>query len=374
MRLVGRGCRLSSCGPDGDAVGIRAPGHPGIPHRSVPRVLHRLTRAGPTKRHTRRVGARDADESVAGAIRARGGALPFRQLDALQFTRAQVRAARDAGEIVQVRPWWFATPDTPADVVRAVRVGGSLTAASVARLEGLWVRPDPLLHVRVPRNTARLWSPLAPDVGGSRVPLDRASHGVCVHYRSEADMVGARDPLVLALAELARCAPRLDAHIAVDSALNLGRIDDDGLADLRRRLGSTRHAIVDGADRGCQSGIETIVRLLLRGLRVRHRTQVGIPGVGRVDVLVGDRLVIEVDGEEFHTGYEFEADRRRDFELVMRGYLVLRLSYKMITGEWDQVRAGLVALVERDEHRWGRRARRHERAAGESLAKRHPVG
>jgi very-short-patch-repair endonuclease len=332
------------------------------------------TRGGSARRHTRRVDASDAEESVADAIRARGGALPFRQLDALEFTRAQVRAAREAGEILQVRPWWFATPDAPADVVRAVRVGGSLTAASVARLEGLWVRPDPLLHVRVPRNSARLWSPAPPDeIGGSRVPLDRAAHGVCVHYRSEPGMVGARDPLVLALAELARCAPRLDAHIAVDSALNLGRIDDDGLADLRRRLGSTRYAIVDGADRGCQSGIETIVRLLLRGLRVRHRTQVGIPGVGRVDVLVGDRLVIEVDGEEFHTGYEFEADRRRDFELVMRGYLVVRLSYKMITGEWDQVRAGIVALVERDEHRWGRRVRRHERAAGESLAKRYPV-
>ena len=43
-----------------------------------------------------------------------------------------------AGTITQLRERWFAVPDAPADVIRAVNVGGSLTAASDARLEGLW--------------------------------------------------------------------------------------------------------------------------------------------------------------------------------------------------------------------------------------------
>ncbi|MEI5584342.1 MULTISPECIES: endonuclease domain-containing protein [unclassified Agromyces] len=315
--------------------------------------------------------AETAERSVAEVIRAHGGALPYRRLDELGIARARVGAARRAGEIVPVRTRWFATTDAPADVVRAVRVGGSLTGASVLRLAGIWMRrADPLLHVRVPQTAGRLWSPEPVRPGEVRARLDRSAHGVCVHYRTEPGLPQARDPLPLALAEYARCASRLDAHVAVDSALNLGELDDDGLADLRRRLGPALRPIVDLADRGCQSGTETIVRLLLRGRRVRHRTQVPIIGVGRVDVLVGDRLVIEIDGAGFHTGLEFEADRRRDFELVQRGYLVLRLSFSMVMQDWAEVRRGILALIERGEHRWGGRSRHHERSASLSLARR----
>jgi very-short-patch-repair endonuclease len=86
-------------------------------------------------------------------------------------------------------------------------------------------------------------------------------------------------------------------------------------------------------------------------------------------VLVGDRLVIEIDGAGFHTGVEFEADRRRDFELIQRGYLVLRLSYSMVMRDWAEVQRGIVTLIERGEHRWGSRARRHDRPATVSLAR-----
>jgi very-short-patch-repair endonuclease len=287
---------------------------------------------------------------VAARIRANGGALSYRDLDALGVSRSAVAAALAAGSILPVRTRWFAVPDAPPDVARAVRVGGSLTATSLARLEGLWTRPA---------------------TGGVRVALDRREHSVCVHYRTTPGATGARDPLPLALAELASCSPRLDAHIAVDSALSLRRLDARGLAELRSLLGPSRRSIVDHADSGCQSGTETIVRLLLRGRRVGHRTQAWVTGVGRVDVLVGDRLVIEIDGEGFHTGVEFERDRRRDFELVMRGYLVLRLSYDMVMREWDAVRDGILGLIERGEHRWGARSRHHEREARGSLARRH---
>lgn len=301
-------------------------------------------------------------------IRANGGALPYRALDGLDVSREAVRAAVDEGKLVQVRERWFAVPDAPEDVIRAVRVGGSLTAASVARLEGLWIRDDRKLHVRVARTAGRLWSPSS--VIGSRTALDRAAHGVCVHYRTVPGAT-ARDGVVLALAEMAACVPRLDAQIAVDSALSLGRMTHDDLEELRGLLGPSRRRIADQADAGCQSGTETIVRLLLRGRRVPHRTQARIAGVGHVDVLVGDRLVIEIDGEGFHTGPEFERDRRRDYELVMRGYLVFRLSYSMVIQEWDAVREGVLALVERGEHRWGARARQHERDVRRSLARKH---
>ncbi|QEO14113.1 DUF559 domain-containing protein [Agromyces intestinalis] len=305
---------------------------------------------------------------VAARIRANSGALPYRSLDALGVERRDVARARDAGAIMQVRPRWFAVPDAPLDVVRAVRVGGALTAASELRILGIWTRPDPhaTLHVRVPRTASRLRT-----LDGSGARLDREHPGVCVHYRSVAGEPRAWDPLPLALAEAAACGDRLDAQIALDSALSTRQLDRDGLAELRELLPASKQGIVDLADAGCQSGTETIVRLLLHGRRIRHRTQVWIEGVGRIDQLVGDRLVVEIDGEGFHTGVEFERDRRRDFELVMRGYLVFRLSYDMVMTEWAAVRAGLLALIERGEHRWGARARLHERDARRSVARRH---
>jgi very-short-patch-repair endonuclease len=43
-------------------------------------------------------------------------------------------------------------------------------------------------------------------------------------------------------------------------------------------------------------------------------------------VWVEGRIVVEVDGYEFHCDRgAFSADRRRDYELVISGYLVLRL-------------------------------------------------
>lgn len=111
--------------------------------------------------------------------------------------------------------------------------------------------------------------------------------------------------------------------------------------------------------------------MLLRGRGIRHRTQVWIDSVGRVDILVGDRLIIEIDGAGFHTGVEFERDRRRDFEFVMRGYLVIRLSYQMVMSEWETVRGGVLELIERGEHRWGHRARRVDRRNVPSIARKH---
>lgn len=113
----------------------------------------------------------------------------------------------------------------------------------------------------------------------------------------------------------------------------------------------SRRASIDKADAGSQSGLETIVRLLLRSHRVRLRTQVQIDGVGRVDLLIGDRLVVELDGFGFHVG-RFEQDRERDWELTQRGYLVVRVSYLMVMNHRARVAAGLLSLVRRGAHRW----------------------
>ncbi|GAA1809346.1 endonuclease domain-containing protein [Agromyces neolithicus] len=299
---------------------------------------------------------------VARHIRENGGARSVRQLRAADIDRAAVVAAFSDHAIMRVRRGWYAVRDAPDDVVRAVRVGGALTGASVARLHGLWLHTDRLLHVRVPRTASRLRPPTAALAAAAAAAatsprLDPSGHGVCVHYRSAPPLDSARDSLPIALAEMLSCATAEHAITTIDSALASGQLTDGGLEQVREFALPSRRTLVDRASAQSESGIESRVRLFLRTHRITHRAQVEIEGVGRVDLVVGNRLVIEIDGSKFHTGTEFERDRRRDFELAMRGFLVLRLSYRMIMDEWDASAAGILALVARGEHRWGYRAR-----------------
>lgn len=81
------------------------------------------------------------------------------------------------------------------------------------------------------------------------------------------------------------------------------------------------------------------------------RAQVEIPGVGRVDLLIGRRLVIECDSRAHHTGEAaYESDRTRDRKLVRMGYLVIRLTYQQKLNDWPNVEADILALIRRDEH------------------------
>ena len=107
------------------------------------------------------------------------------------------------------------------------------------------------------------------------------------------------------------------------------------------------------ADGRAQSGLETLARLRLRSRGLKIRVQVTIPPVGRVDLLVGDRLVIELDGDEWHsTREQREEDRRRDSALVARGYLVMRAGYHRVLDDWDAFEREVLAVVRRREHRW----------------------
>ena len=87
-------------------------------------------------------------------------------------------------------------------------------------------------------------------------------------------------------------------------------------------------------------------------LRLPFVQQIKVAGVGRVDFLIGECLVVEVDGAEFHTTREaFEEDRRRDALLSSLGYRVLRFSYNQINKRWPVVEAALLAAISRGDHR-----------------------
>jgi very-short-patch-repair endonuclease len=58
------------------------------------------------------------------------------------------------------------------------------------------------------------------------------------------------------------------------------------------------------------------------------------------------RLIVETDGRETHdTPHQFEEDRRRDLELALAGWRVVRISWRQVTGEPEAVVALLRSLL-----------------------------
>jgi very-short-patch-repair endonuclease len=90
-----------------------------------------------------------------------------------------------------------------------------------------------------------------------------------------------------------------------------------------------------------RSEAEERLLALIRGGRLPE-PEVNVVVAGHeVDFLwAEERLVVEVDGYEFHSSKScFEADRRRDAELSAAGFRVLRVTWRRITAERDAVLA-----------------------------------
>ncbi|MGN6721377.1 MAG: endonuclease domain-containing protein [Marmoricola sp.] len=142
-----------------------------------------------------------------------------------------------------------------------------------------------------------------------------------------------------------RCQPRASVVALADSALNRGLLRPEVLEAALPRLARW-------CDAASQSGTESIARVGLMQHRVRVRTQVKIAGVGYVDLVVGDRLVIECDSSEFHDGYQSKRDYERDQELMRLGYMVLRLRYEHVVHEWARIEALVMGIVRARRHLW----------------------
>jgi very-short-patch-repair endonuclease len=247
---------------------------------------------------------------------------------------AQLRAAGiEKHGWSQVRRGWYASPSADPLVVRAVSAGGVLGCTSALRLLKVWV-PDSTLHIRY----------------SSR---GRRSHpGVrsCQPYGLDPPIVGAVDEPDIALASAANCLGAEGLIVVLDSMLNKRMIEP---ADARTVVAASRFAhlnLADRCDAKSESGTETLIRLRLRALRIQLRTQVTISGVGRVDFLVGERLIVEADSREHHLS-KYQSDRTRDRVAIALGYVVIRLTYEDVVYRWDVVLADILSVVRRKAHR-----------------------
>ena len=128
---------------------------------------------------------------------------------------------------------------------------------------------------------------------------------------------------------------------AVDAALHAGLVDDAALAaamdraPLGPRQRAKAEAVLAMADPRCESPGESLTRILLVGLAPPVRSQVNIRDeaglIGRVDFLVGERVVVEFDGMVKYAGADgrqaLAAEKRRKDRLRAAGYQVVRLTW-----------------------------------------------
>ena len=242
--------------------------------------------------------------------------------------------------ILRVRQGWYALPDTPLEWLAAWRVGGRLTCISGARAHGLWTVNRSGLHVAVPPNSARLRSR-----DDHRRPLNR-SGGVTVHWAATSAAHPFLAPPLDCLIHLTECQPADFVVAAADSAIRAGTVDAaewiSVVAGLPARL---RVTLVD-VDAASESITESLTRVRLRAHGLRVRTQVRVARRIRVDLLVGRRLVVELDGTYHAEPDQFERDRRRDAALSALGFRVVRFSYRQVMGSWNQVLASVLAALD----------------------------
>lgn len=265
-----------------------------------------------------------------------GGVASTRTLERLGVSRKQVSRMASRGEIERLRPGWYALPDPDPVVAAAVRAGGALSCVSALRRIGVWTPGHRGIHIR------------------------RSGHGqrVTAAHRHSCSIPGgpvsvrrAVDPLIVALQAVAGCVAHDELVAIVDSALHQGLME---YADVEEWFTDHRISIrraLDGCDARSESGTESLVRVRLRRLGLQVRSQVMIGGIGRVDLLVGNRLVVECDSKEHHTSrIAYETDRERDVEALAQDLLPMRLTYDAVQSRWARIEAAILAITGRGAH------------------------
>jgi very-short-patch-repair endonuclease len=274
---------------------------------------------------------------AATAIRHFGGIATRAQLESLGLSGFNLTAAVRLGEIRRVRRAHYSTSTALPDAIQAVRIGGRLAGLSAARTFGLWTGFDTRLHVALPANASRLRTNLPPSVTDHVTP-DFSPRESVLHWVQPSDPgpVCWRVSIEDCVRQVADWADSETAIACLDTARTVLGWDDSQLAGVFRETSALQRTRAAGSRPGSDAGTESVVRQRLLRCGVRVHQQVQISEVGRVDMVVdGARVVIEIDGKSHHSSAEaFENDRRRDAELAARGYVVVRLSFAKVFGDW----------------------------------------
>lgn len=267
-------------------------------------------------------------------VRDAGGVMRVRALRMRGYPRRAIDREIATGGFIRPRNGWVALPGADLLLVAAARAGVVLTCRTQASRLGLWVMPGewpahvgapPHRHIGEVSDRTRVhWStPLVPRHPDALV-----------------------DPIENVLVIAATCLPHEEALAVWESALRQRLVTRESLA--RMPLPTGARALLDGASPYSDSGLETFIPVRLRFLRLPIRQQMWIAG-HPVDFLIGDRLVLQVDGGH-HVGPQRRSDILHDAQLTLMGYHVIRVDFVQVVSRWHEVHDLIVRAVAQGLH------------------------
>lgn len=267
------------------------------------------------------------------------------ELERAGCSRRAIEALCEEGTITRLGHGFYGTSLTPHPVRAALARNNRVTCVSALHLYGFWVPPVQGAHEARRRGGRRSRSSAR---SGAAVHLH---HPVLTSWPDQHPVL----PMPIALEHAVHCLSEDHAAVVLESGLNRHLIDDAAALRACSSLSERRRSRILPLDGSAESGTETIVRRALERRGVRVRTQVSIPGIGRVDMIVGEKLIIECDSFSHHTDPEaYRRDRRRDRRARRRGYIVLRLTYEDVMANWEETLADLLLSIRRGDHRIAR--------------------
>lgn len=227
-------------------------------------------------------------------------------------------------------------------------LNGVVSGLSALEHHGYWVPArQEVLHVRVTPRTAeriRASTTRTEILQHANVRL----HALTLPWRDIANEQ-AMDSLSSSLL-VAEDECRVEDLVALgDCALRNG-VPPEKIEIAAKYGGTKMRTALSMLDDRAGSGVESIVRVRLRSLRLQVTPQAQL-GRWPVDFLVGQWLVVEVDGRAYHSGErEFARDRTKDRELHTAGYTVLRFTYWQVMSEWEECERQILAFVRAGRH------------------------
>lgn len=283
------------------------------------------------------------------------GVVGRRQLLAIGVTRGAIRRRLTAGRLHPIYLGVYAVGH------RAITRHGRWMAAVLACGDGAL-----LSH----RSAAALWGLSRPWGLGAGAAMDVTVHrgqahnrpGIVVHRsrRIDDDDRSRRDGIPVTavartLLDLAGTVGRRRLNQSWEEADRLGLLDLKAVAQLCERAGGRRGARLLGAVLADHRGPAPATRSELERRFLRLCREAGLPAPA-VNVLVdgleadavweGRRLVVELDGYAYHrTRASFERDRRRDEQLQLAGYRVLRVTHRRLADQPGSVVRAIRSLL-----------------------------
>lgn len=270
-------------------------------------------------------------DAVAALHRHRGVAR-VRTLRQLGVSTHDLRRAREGGRVQAVCRGWVALPGADPMLVSAARRGVALSCVTLAARRGLWVLAGTETHV-----AAR------PHSGHATAEAGVVHWNVPIFPR---DPDSCEDTIENALILMAGCQSHESALATWESALRQGVVDAGMLR--RAPLPPAARMLLDQARPFSDAGTETIFFTRLRWLNLSIRPQIWLLG-HRVDFLIGERLVIQIDGGH-HVGEQRTKDIRHDALLKLHGYHVIRIGYDQLMNHWPDVQSMIMDAVAQRLH------------------------